>query len=59
MFDTGFQRELTLSSSDSAMRGIIRGPQPETVKDYVLLADGKSYTLEVRESKKTFATRAK
>lgn len=41
VFDTGFQRELTLSSSDSAMRGIIRGPQPETVKDYVLLADGK------------------
>jgi hypothetical protein len=33
-FDTGFQRELTLSSSDSAMRGVIRGPQPETVRDY-------------------------
>lgn len=33
-FDTGFHRELTLSSQDSANRGIIRGPQPETVRDY-------------------------
>jgi hypothetical protein len=37
-FDTGFQRELTLSSQDSAMKGIVRGPQPETVKDYRLVA---------------------
>ena len=37
-FDTGFHRELTLSSSDSAMKGIVRGPQPETVKDYKLYA---------------------
>ena len=40
-FDTGFQRELTLSSSDGAMKGIVRGPQPETVKDYKLVAGGK------------------
>lgn len=40
-FDTGFQRELTLSSSDNAMKGIIRGPQPETVRDYRVLAAGK------------------
>jgi|YNPMSStandDraft_1061717.scaffolds.fasta_scaffold02182_4 hypothetical protein len=40
-FDTGFQRELTLTSSESAHKGIIRGPQPETVRDYVLEAQGK------------------
>jgi len=33
-FDTGFQRELTLTASDSINRGIIRAPQPETVRDY-------------------------
>lgn len=37
-FDTGFQRELTLTSSDSINKGIIRAPQPETVRDYRLLA---------------------
>jgi hypothetical protein len=37
-FDTGFQRELTLSSSDSASRGIVRAAQPETVRDYEILA---------------------
>ncbi len=36
-FDSGFQRELTLSSSDSVMRGIVRAAQPETAKDYDLL----------------------
>lgn len=35
-FDTGFQRQLTLSSSDSITRTVMRQPQPETVKDYVL-----------------------
>src|SRR5450759_3046648 len=40
-FDTGFQRELTLSSSDTIMKGIVRGPQPETVRDYRLIAGGR------------------
>ncbi len=40
-FDTGFQRELTLTSSEAAHRGIIRAAQPETVRDYVLLAGDK------------------
>jgi hypothetical protein len=40
-FHSGFERELTLSSSDSVTKGIIRAPQPETVKDYVVMADGK------------------
>jgi hypothetical protein len=33
-FDSGFQRELTLSASDSISRTIVRAPQPETVRDY-------------------------
>jgi hypothetical protein len=36
-FDTGFQRELTLTASDSINKGIIRAPQPETVRDYSVL----------------------
>lgn len=37
-FDTGFQRELTLSQQDSVNAKVIRAPQPETVRDYQLLA---------------------
>jgi hypothetical protein len=44
-FDSGFHRELTLTSSDSINAAIVRAPQPETVKDYELqyrsTADGK------------------
>lgn len=36
-FDSGFQRELTLTASETINRGIIRGPQPETVRDYSIL----------------------
>jgi FAD dependent oxidoreductase len=36
-FDSGFQRELTLSSSAAANVDIIRAPQPETVRRYSLL----------------------
>ncbi|MBK9140428.1 MAG: FAD-dependent oxidoreductase [Verrucomicrobia bacterium] len=35
-FDSGFHRELTLSASDGVSRRMIRGPQPETVRDYNL-----------------------
>ncbi|MCH2161944.1 MAG: FAD-dependent oxidoreductase [Phycisphaerales bacterium] len=35
-FDTGFHRELTLSASDYVTRGMVRGPQPETLREYVL-----------------------
>lgn len=35
-FDSGFQRELTLTAQDGVNRGIIRAPQPETVRDYRL-----------------------
>jgi len=41
-FDTGFQRELTLTSHDGINKGIIRAPQPETVKDYKLLYRGSA-----------------
>ncbi len=36
-FDTGFHRELTLSASDGITQKIVRGPQPETVRDYRVL----------------------
>jgi hypothetical protein len=35
-FDSGFQRELTLSGSDSATRGTVRAAQPETARDYTV-----------------------
>lgn len=35
-FDSGFQRELTLTSSDSANKGIVRAAQPETARDYAI-----------------------
>lgn len=41
-FDTGFQRELTLSSSDGITKGIVRAAQPETVKEYTLVYRSKA-----------------
>ena len=40
-FDSGFQRELTLTSQNAINNGIIRAPQPETAKNYALLAGEK------------------
>jgi len=40
-FDTGFDRELCLSASDSLTEKLVRGPQPETVKHYRISLDGK------------------
>jgi len=37
-FDSGFQRELTLTAHPHNMSKGIRGPQPEVVKDYTLTA---------------------
>jgi len=34
IFDTGFERPLTLTHSDQFNERIVRGPQPETVRDY-------------------------
>lgn len=39
-FDSGLQRELTLSASDSTTAKVVRGAQPELVRDYHLLIDG-------------------
>ncbi|MEY4938365.1 MAG: hypothetical protein RIQ93_100 [Verrucomicrobiota bacterium] len=47
-FDTGFQRILTLTSQDAYHKKSIRGVQPETVKDYEIVArdpQGKETTL--------------
>ena len=35
-FDSGFQRELTLSAQETVNSGIIRAPQPETARDYTV-----------------------
>jgi hypothetical protein len=40
-FDSGFQRELILSASDTQVINTVRAPQPETVRDYSVTADGK------------------
>ena len=45
-FDTGFQRELTLTMSELYNRKMLRGPQPETIADYRLVWDNGS--LQVR-----------
>ena len=37
-FDTGFKRQLTLSAQEMQNINLLRAPQPETVKDYRLLA---------------------
>jgi hypothetical protein len=49
-FDTGFERQLCLSASDSTTRLLIRGPQPETVKHYRVSIDG----VVVAEEKNNF-----
>lgn len=40
-FDTGFERLLTLTASESYARRSHRAPQPETVRDYALFLDDK------------------
>jgi hypothetical protein len=40
-FDTGFQRELMLTPSNSMTARHVRGPQPETVADYHVEIDGQ------------------
>ena len=40
-FDSGFPRELILSAQDSAVINTVRAPQPETVRDYSVTANGK------------------
>lgn len=47
-FDSGFKRQLTLSSQESQNVNLLRAAQPETVKDYRLVgrtADGKERIL--------------
>ncbi len=49
-FDSGFQRELTLSSSSGTNQGMIRGPQPETARKYSV-----QYQDEAQQEWKTLA----
>jgi hypothetical protein len=48
-FDSGLHRELMLTASDHCNSKIIRGAQPEIVRDYVIELDG-STTIEVQEN---------
>lgn len=51
-FDTGFHRELTLTSSDGHNQHMVRAPQPETIRDYKIIvtdAQGKEHVV-VEES---------
>jgi len=42
IFDTGFHRPLMLTASDQRAYWGVRGPQPETVRDYRIEADDKA-----------------
>ncbi len=47
-FDSGFQRQLTLSAQEAQNVNLLRAPQPETVKDYTVhcrTATGEERTL--------------
>ena len=46
-FDSGFHRELTLSESDGVTARTIRAAQPETVRDYSLIARTAGGELEL------------
>jgi hypothetical protein len=47
-FDSGFKRQLTLSAQESQNVNLLRAAQPETVRDYTVIArsgDGTEHTL--------------
>jgi hypothetical protein len=48
-FDSGFHRELTLSASDAVTARTVRGPQPETVRDYRLVASTPTGEVELAD----------
>ena len=48
-FDSEFERELMLSPSDHLTARLIRGPQPELVRDYRIRVDGQ-VVVEVRDN---------
>jgi hypothetical protein len=50
-FDSGFQRELMLTPSDSHTRGTVRAAQPETVRDYMVSVKNGSGFKPVAEVK--------
>jgi hypothetical protein len=49
VFDSGLERELILSASDFTTKKVIRGPQPEIVRDYTLFADGHAL-VEIKDN---------
>ena len=53
-FDSGFQRQLTLTSQDSQNKGIVRAAQPETVRDYSIHVTMNGETRAVAKVKNNF-----
>ena len=47
IFDTGFARPLTLTHSDGFNAKVVRGPQPETVRDYQVEVETEGGWVEV------------
>jgi hypothetical protein len=47
IFDTGFERPLTLTHSERFNSNITRGPQPETVSDYTVAVESGDRWVEV------------
>ena len=41
-FDSGFRRQLTLSAQESQNVNLVRAPQPETVKEYRIVVNGRA-----------------
>lgn len=50
-FDTGLERQLRLSGSDAVMRAQVRGPQPETVKNYIIQLFNEKESVQMIEIK--------
>ncbi|MCE5237493.1 FAD-dependent oxidoreductase [bacterium] len=54
VFDSGFARPLTLTQSDGFNSRIVRGPQPETVRDYVIEARQGGQWVEIARAYDNF-----
>ena len=57
IFDTGFARPLTLTHSDGFNSRIVRGPQPETVRDYVVELEVGGNWVEVKRRSDNYQRR--
>ncbi len=56
-FDTGLYRQLRLSGADAVMNAQVRGPQPETVRDYIIQLFEKEKPVGIVEIKDNYLRR--